>query len=160
MNYIELEKKLTAQIKKNRIIEIILSVLFLIILIVFWVLFEQSRVVEDIGWGPIKYQSVTYNHNFSWGILVGAVGFIPSIIVFIADLLFTKLVSFEISCDYITFYRGLIHTNLYINGELKDSIVYGYYMEATLSDRTNVNVALGKWSAHFTFSNGHQSIDI
>ena len=49
---------------------------------------------------------------------------------------------------------------LYINGELQENISYGYYMEATLSDGTKVNVALGKWSAHFTFSNGHPPLDV
>ena len=160
MNYADLEKALKKQIKKNRIIERVLSFLFLVVLIVFWVLFEQSKVIEEIGFGPIKHQSVTYNHSFSWGILIGSLGFIISVIFLIADYIFTKLVTFEISGDFITFYRGLVHTNLYINGELKDSIIYGYYMETMLSDRTTVNVALGKWSAHFTFSNGHQSIDI
>ena len=47
-----------------------------------------------------------------------------------------------------------------MNGDLKTGCIFGYYLEAPLSDRTKVNVALGKWSAHFTFENGHPSIDV
>ena len=124
-------------------------------------LYEQSRVVEEVGWGPIKYQNVSYNNDLTWGILVGALGFIPAIIFLIGDFVFGKLATFEVNGDFITFYRGLLHNNLYINGELKDSLtLFGYYLEAPLSDRTKVNVALGKWSAHMTFSNGHAPIDV
>lgn len=160
MKHLELEKRLKAHIRKRRIIEAALSAVFLIILIVFAVLYEQSKTVEEIAWGPITNQSVTYNKDFLWGIMVGVLGYIPFVIFLIADFIFPKIVTFEINSDYITFYRGLIHTNLYINGELNDSITFGYYLEATLSDRTKVNVALGKWSAHFTFTNGHPPIDV
>jgi len=160
MKHLELEKRLKAHIRKRRIIEAALSAVFLIILIVFAVLYEQSKTVEEIAWGPITHQSVTYNKDFLWGIMVGVLGYIPFVIFLIADFIFPKIVTFEINDDYITFYRGLIHTNLYINGELNDSITFGYYLEATLSDRTKVNVALGKWSAHFTFTNGHPPIDV
>ena len=160
MKYLELEQELRARIKKRRMIEAVLSLVCLIILIVFAVLYEQSKVVEEIEWGPITHQSVTYNTDFLWGIMVGACGFVISIIFLIADCIFSKLIIFEVKGDYITFYRGMVHTNLYVNGEQKDGITYGYYLEATLSDRTKINVALGKWSAHITFSDGHPSIDV
>ena len=160
MKHTRLENELRNHIKKRRIIEVILGVVFLTIIVVFSVLYEQSKVIEEIGWGPIKHQSVTYNHDFTWGILVGALGFVISIIFLVSDCIFSKLITFEINGDYITFYRGINQTNLYINGEQKDSITLGYYLEATLSDRTKVNVALGRWSAHFTFSNGHPPIDV
>ena len=160
MKHLELEKRLKAHIRKQRIIEAALSAVFLIILIVFAILYEQSKVIDEIGWGPIKHQSITYNRDFMWGIMVGVLGYIPSVIFLISDFIFSKLITFEINNDYVTFYRGLVHTNLYINGELNDSITFGYYLEATLSDRTKVNVARGKWSAHFTFTNGHPPIDV
>jgi len=160
MKHIELENELRARIRKRRTIEAILSIIFWIIVIVFTVLYEQSKIVEEIGWGMFKYQSVSYNHNFLWGILVGALGFIPSIIFLIGDFVFSKLVTFEINGDYLTFYRGVAHTKLYVNGECKDGRSLGYYLEATLTDGTKVNVALGKWSAHLTFSNGHPPIDV
>ena len=161
MKHIALEAKLRKRIKKRRIIEAVLSVVFFVILIAFIILYEQSRVVEEVGWGPIKYQNVSYNYVFSWGILVGALGFVPAIISLVCDFVFGKLATFEVNGDFITFYRGFLHNNLYINGELKDSLtLFGYYLEAPLSDGTKVNVALGKWSAHMTFSNGHAPIEV
>ena len=90
MNYIELEEKLRERIKKRRIIEAALSVAFLIIVIVFSVLYEQSKVVEEISFGPIKYQDITYNNDFTWGILVGALGFVPTVIYLICDFIFSS----------------------------------------------------------------------
>ena len=110
----------------------------------------------------LKYMiNVTYNYNFSWGILIGALGFIPSVIFLIGDFIFAKLATFEVNGESITFYRGLLHNNIYVNGELKDSLtLFGYYLEAPLLDGSKVNVALGKWSVHITFSNGHNPIDL
>lgn len=161
MKYIALENALRSRMRKRRIIEVILCAVFLIIAVVFKTLYDQSKVVEEIGWGPFAYQSVTYNNDFLWGIMLGLLGFILSIIFLITDFVFSKLATMEVSGDYITFYRGLAHINLYVNGEYKDGLsLFGYYLEASLSDGTKVNVALGKWSAHLTFSNGHQPIDI
>ena len=160
MKHIELEQELKMRIKKRRIIVAALSVVFLVVAVVFTVLYEQSKVVEEIGWGPIKHQSITYNYDLAWGILAGALCFIPPAIFWICDILFSRLLTFEINGDYVTFYRGIVHTNLYINGVQKAGISYGYYLEAPLSDRTMVNVALGKWSAHITFSNGYPPIDV
>ena len=161
MKHIELENALKKRIKKRRRIAGVLSIIFLIIVVVFGVLYEESKVVEEIGFGSIKYQSVTYNYNFLWGILVGWLGFIPSIVFLIEDFLFSKLVTIEVQGDYITFYRGIIHRNLYVNGEYRDGLsLFSYYLETSLSDGTKVTVALGRWSAHLTFSNGHAPIDV
>lgn len=75
MKHIELEQELRVRIRRRRIIESVLSIVFLAIAITFAVLYEQSKVVEEIGWGPIRHQSVTYNYDFAWGILVGCIGF-------------------------------------------------------------------------------------
>jgi len=161
MKHIELENELKAFIRKRRIIESILGVVFLIIAIGFSVAREQSKNIEEIGWGPFRYQSVTYNENFQWGIMVGVFGVVIFATLLIADLIYSKVITVEVNGDYITLYRGSIHTNLYVNGEFKDGIVIiGYYLAATLSDNTKVNVALGRWTAHMSFANGHPPIDV
>lgn len=161
MNHIVLENKLRSRVRKRRIVEIILCIVFLITSLIFMIAYEQSKVIDEIEWGPIKHQSVTYDHDLAWGILIGWLGFIPSVTSLIADHIFSKLVTTEVNGDHITFYRGFVHTNLYVNGEYKDGLsLFGYYLEATLSDGTKVNVALGKWSAHLTFSNGQPPIDV
>ena len=162
MKHTELATELNARIRQRRIWGMIISAVFLLILIVFNILYGQSKVVEEISIGPIKRQSITYNEDLLWGILIGAFGLIYTAIFLIADFIFTQVVTFDIDGDSITFYRGCVHTDLYVNGEKCDSLSLGFRncMEATLSDGTKVNVALGKYSARFIFSNGHPSMDI
>ena len=162
MKHSELATELKARIRKRRILGMIISTVFLLILIVFNILYGQSKVVEEISIGSIKRYSVTYNENLMWGILIGGFGLVYSVIFLIADFIFTQMVTFEIDGDHITFYRGCIHTDLYVNGEKCDRLSLGFRncMEATLSDGTKVNVSLGKYSARFIFSNGHPSMDI
>ena len=161
MKHITLENELKMRIRKRRIAEAVLTVIFLTVTIVFNILYEQSAVVEEIGFGSFKHQIITRNSNFMLGIIIGCFGLIPSIIFLMGDIVSSKYVTFEISGDYVTFYRGVFGTDLYINGEYKDGLLlFGYYLDATLSDGTKIHVALSKWRAHFTFSNGHPSMDL
>ena len=160
MKHTELENELNIRIRNRRIVESVLSVIFLVIAVTFTALREESKVVEEIGLGIFSYQTVTYNNDFLWGILIGVSGLIPSVMYLIADFLCSKVVTLRVNRDFITFYRGLIHTKLYVNGAEKGSIAHGYYFEAPLSDGTKVTVMRGKWSAHFVFSNGHPPIDV
>lgn len=160
MKHITLENELKKRIRKRRIIIASVCAFFFVIALIFMVAYDQSREIEEIGGGIISYRTVTHNHDFAWGILIGWLLFSPLIVILIADLIFSKSVTVKVGEDHITFYRGLAHTSLYVNGEYKDGLSYGYHLEAPLSDGTKVYVALGKWSAHLTFSNGHPPIDI
>ena len=158
MKHIALEQELRARDRKHRIMEAMIGGIFLIVTVVFAALYEQSKVVEETGLGLYKY--VTYNTDFLWGILVGALGLTVSAIVLISDFVFSKLVTVQVDSDYITLYRGLRSTNLFVNGECQDTLFMSYYLEGTLTDGSKVNVALGKWSAHLTFTNGCPPIDV
>lgn len=160
MKHITLENELKNRIKKRRIIIASVCALFFLIAIIFMIAYDGSREIKEIGEGIISYRTVTYNHDFAWGILIGWLLFSPLIVILIADLIFSKTVTVKVGEDHITFYRGLAHTSLYVNGEYKNGLSYGYHLEAPLSDGTKVYVTLGKWSAHLTFSNGHPPIDI
>ena len=160
MTHIEVEVKLRGQIKKRRFIEAVISGVAAVVAIVFTVLYYSSMETEQTVIGYITHTSVTYNYDLAWGILAGALIATPAIIVLICDLLFCKLVTFEIKSDFLTFYREISRTQIYVNGQLDSTCSLDYHMEAHLSDGTTVNVALGKWSAHMTFSNGHPPIDI
>ena len=160
MNYLMLETKLRSHVRKRRIIETIICVVFFIIAVSFTIAYEQSKVIEEVDYFFGKTQSISYNQDLLWGMLIGWVPFIPLFIFLIGDFVCTKIVTVEVKENYVTFYRGLLHTQLYINGEYKDGITYGYYLEGALPDGTKVNVALGKWSAHLTFSNGYPAIDV
>ena len=162
MDHISLENELKRRIKMRRIIEASVSAAFLIIAIAFMIVYEQSKVVEEIDMSIFgKYQSVTYNHNLGFGIAFGWTGYIFTTIFYIADLIHCKFETIEVGSDYITFYRGMHHINLYVNGECKDGVSgIGDHLEAPLSEVTKVFVALGRWTAHLTFSNGRQAIDL
>ncbi len=157
MDHQILENNLKARIKKIRLIEAAVCVVSFALTIFFWVMYEQSRVVEEVIFG---YQSVTYNTDWLWGILPCALILTVSFIVLSCDLIYTKLDTIEVNGYYVTLYRGY-RTSLYVDGELKDSLVLaGYYLEATLPDRTKITVSLGRWSAHMTFSDGRRPIDL
>lgn len=161
MMHTELENQLKKRIRIRRITEGILTVIFLVISVLFTVLYENSRTVEAVGRPPFVYESVTYNYNYIWGTLIGCLGLLWSVIFLVTDLIFTRLQTVEAGADHITFYRGMLRVNIFVNGEYKDGLpLAGYYLEAPLSDGTKVTVSLGKWSAHLTFSNGHQPIDL
>ena len=49
MQYTELENKLKKRVRIQRIVKAVLSVVFFAITMIFYVLYENSKVVEDIG---------------------------------------------------------------------------------------------------------------
>ena len=104
MKHVTLENSLQSRIKKRRITEIALCLVFLVIAIIFFIAYEQSRVVEEIDYGFIKRQQVTYNDNLLFGVLIGFVGFIFPIIFLICDLLYSKVVSIETDGQWVTLY--------------------------------------------------------
>jgi hypothetical protein len=163
MQYVALENQLKAHIKRRRTLEAILCGVFLALAIFFGILREQSKVVEEIAFGPIQYEIVTYKEGYGFGIGFGFCGLTLCGIYLLMDHMMSKVVSFDVNEDHITFYRGIFHTNLYVNGECADRVVFNpssYYLEAGLSDGSTVTAALGKWSAHITFSNGHIAVDV
>ncbi len=167
MNYIDFslktEEKLRKRMKIRRIITGALIISFLILLVVFWLLYRNSRTVEVIDYGFIDKEKVSYNTDYIFGIAFAFCAFMASVGTLISDLIFSRLVTVEMNSSYITYYRGIIHTQLYINGEYRDGLSFDRYfrsyLEGTLPDLTKVTVSLGKWYAHMSFSNG-RSFDI
>jgi len=160
LSHLDLENELRAHVKKRRIILGIICAIFFVIAISFTIAYEQSKVIEEIDYFFGKHQSVSYNKNLLWGIMIGWVILIPLVIVLIGDFIFTKIATVKVGENYITLYRGLLHTNLYVNGEYKNGLIFGYYLECSLPDGTKVNASLGKWSAHLTFTNGYPAVDV
>ena len=160
MQYTELEKKLKKRVRIQRLVKAVLSVVFFAITMIFYVLYENSKVVEDIGLELISYQEITYNTNYLFGVMIGLLGLIPSAWFLLMDFLITKIVSVKVGHDVITFYRGAFGSILYINGEQKDSKRYARYLEGILSDGTHVTVMVrGTRKGRFIFSNGHPPIE-
>ena len=160
MQYTELEKKLKKRVRIQRLVKAVLSVIFFVITMIFYMLYESSKVVEDIGLELISYQEITYNTDYLFGVMVGLLGLIPSAWFLLMDFLITKIVSVKVGHDVITFYRGAFGSTLDINGAQKDSKGYARYLEGILSDGTRVTVMVrGTRKGRFIFSNGHPPIE-
>ena len=160
MNHIALEQRLTARLKKRRRILGALSIGFLILAALFTILYEMSRTVEETQIGPLVHRTVRYDYDLAWGILVGAMGLTVCGILYLADRFCSRVVPLEVGGDHLTFYRGLLHTDLYINGEQTATPAFGPCLEARLSDGSRVTLVRGKWSAHLLFGDGRESIDL
>ena len=160
MQYTELENKLKKRVRIQRIVKAVLSVVFFAITMIFYMLYENSKVVEDIGLELIPYQEITYNTDYLFGVMIGLLGLIPSAWFLLMDFLITKIVSVKVGHDVITLYRGAFGSTLYINGAQKDSKGYARYLEGILSDGTRVTVMVrGTRKGRFIFSNGHPPIE-
>ena len=155
-----MEKKLKKRVRIQRLVKAVLSVIFFVITMIFYMLYESSKVVEDIGLELISYQEITYNTDYLFGVMVGLLGLIPSAWFLLMDFLITKIVSVKVGHDVITLYRGAFGSTLYINGAQKDSKGYARYLEGILSDGTRVTVMVrGTRKGRFIFSNGHPPIE-
>ena len=156
MKHLELEKELTAKIKKRRIIECGVTAGLFAFAILFAVLYENSKVYEESFLGG--YWVDESNMAFYWLMAVCFMAAAIFAIFLFVDFLHSNFRTVEYHGGYITFYRGMLKSYLYFNGELKGSSE-GYYLEANLTAGTKVTVSIGKWSAHMTFSSGHSPID-
>ena len=149
MKHLALEKELTAKIRKRRLIECGVTAGLFAFAILFAVLYENSKVYEESFLGDLATDS---NIVLYWFMAAA----IFAIFLFV-DFSHSNFRTVEYHGGYITFYRGMFKCYLYFNGELKGSSA-GYYLEANITAGTKVTVAIGRWSAHMTFSNGHRPI--
>lgn len=156
---LSLEEQLKRHIRKRRITEALLCLLFLAIAIGFTVAYENSRFVDEIDFGFYIHQSVSYNYDLGFGVLAGGMGLLVCICFLLADLFCCKLVSFQIGNDRLIFYSGFTRPTLYINNTAHHA-QRAHYLEAPLSDDSRVIASLGKWSSHISFTNGHPAMDI
>ena len=154
MKHLELEKELTAKIRKRRLIECGVTAGLFAFAILFAVLYENSKVYKESFLGDLVTDS---NIVFYWFMAVCFMAAAFCAIIPIIDLLYSKFETFEACGGYITLYRGMLKNYLYFNGELKAASA-GYYLEAKLPGGTKVTVSFGRWSAHISFSDGRSPI--
>ena len=155
MKHLELEKELTAKIRKRRLIECGVTAILFAFGILFAVLYQNSKVYEESFLGG--YWVNESNMAFYWLMAGCFMAAAVCAIISIIDLLYSKFETFEACGGYITLYRGMLKNYLYFNGELKAASA-GYYLEAKLPGGTKVTVYFGRWSAHISFSNGRSPI--
>ena len=155
MKHLELEKELTAKIRKRRMIECGVTAGLFAFAILFAVLYENSKVYKESFLGNLVTDS---NIVFYWLMAGGFMAAALCAIILFVDFGHSNFRTVEYHGGHITFYRGMWKNHLYFNGELKGSSA-GYYLEANLTAGIKVTISIGRWSAHMTFSNGHSPID-
>lgn len=155
MKHLELEKELTARIRKRRLIEGGVTVFLFVMGIVFAILYDNSKAYEEGLLGGLGV--VDSNMALYWLMAGCFMAAAVCAIIPIIDLLYSKFETFEACGGYITLYRGMLKNYLYFNGELKAASAE-YYLEAKLPGGTKVTVSFGRWSAHISFSNGRSPI--
>ncbi len=164
-----MEEKIHRRILRIRGIWGGIALLGLAILILFAVLYSDSREVVTVGGDSgtilgdwLKYEYVTYNYNLGFGIAAGVIILIWGL-AFLLSSFFLKCYRISCGIDTLLLYRGFFNCELYLNDTLVDSFVGSFrtYLEAKLSDRSTATVTLSRWSgAHITFSNGRPPIDV
>ena len=142
MSHIELEKQLNQRLKKKRIILGIISGVLFIIIMAFLSAYDASKVVEEITIGSFTYEEVSYDYNYMFGVLFGTMLFIPTLLIFITDIIFSGVTTVEVNGYYVSFYCGQVHRNLYVNGEYREGALPGnYYLETKLPGKENIIIS-------------------
>ena len=156
--FLQLKKKRTVR----RIIEGAAALLSLAVLIVFYVLKENSRVVEKIEVTPfLSYDRVQYLRDYSLGILIAGLIFALFVSAFLADLIAARIYYREIDGEDLIICNGLGPVRLLVNGEEKDAMFFKGYLETKLKTGVTVTVSPQFFlSYHLTFSDSRPAIDL
>ena len=135
------EKSLSKKINKRRIIEGVISVVFLITALVFSLLRESTKEVIIHGEGYLSWTETNYNNNY-------------------------LIETIKKNGHFITVYRGMKESALYINSQEKEKLTFLSFsnvIETKLPDGVKVVVSFYRGAlflAHVSFSDNNPSIDI
>ena len=117
----ELELKLKNKTKKRKLIKWIFVITFILCVIIFSVLFNESKEVVVYG-ENFTWEVIEYNEGYILGIVFSVLGLISSIILLVIEYLFCKYGTVETKGHYITVFKTLTKNTVYINGELNSKI--------------------------------------
>lgn len=156
--YLKLKKQRTAR----RIAEAAVVLLSLALVITFFALRENSKVVTNVDAAPfLSYDIVEYTKDYMAAILISGLVLAVSLAVFIGDLLAAKIYYAEIDGEDVIVYNGLGLRKLLVNGEEKDSMFLKSYMEAKLCSGVTLTIT-PKFlqSCRLTFSDNRPAVDL
>ncbi len=162
----QLEKRLSKIMKKRRMIEGLICVIFFVIGIVCSILREASREVIVHGEGFLSFEEVKYNNNYIAGIVIGFFVSFFLAIFFLSDLLASGFATTKANGHFITIYRGMNSNYVYINGDEKGKIGpfdLNNVFETKLPDGVKVVVSFSRRMltyAHISYSDNNPSVDI
>lgn len=160
------EKSLSKKINKRRIIEGVISVVFLITALVFSLLRESTKEVIIHGEGYLSWTETNYNNNYLIGVGIGAIVGLMALIFLVVDFSFCRFETIKTNGHFITVYRGMKECALYINSQEKEKLTFLSFsnvIETKLPDGVKVVVSFYRGAlflAHVSFSDNNPSIDI
>lgn len=163
-----MEKQLSRRILKRRIIAGAVAVLFLALFIVCYCLREASKeVIVHEGYLFIpSWEEVKYNNQYIPWIVIGIYGTVMAGIWLLCDIVSCKFRTVEKDQHYITLYRGMVHSVVYIDAEEKGRLgafSRAKVVEAKLPNNVKITVSFSRnifYIAHISFSDDTRSIEL
>ena len=162
----KLESTLKIKETVRRIAIAVITVVMIALGITFASLREASRevIVNEIY--GVKWETVTYNEEYTpWIAICFSFGIVTSTL-FICDLLLGRFETLPVNGNYLTVYRGAIESVVYVNGEeggRLELFSFAPVVEVIMPDKVKVTVTFCRGPlvmAHVTFSDKHSSVDI
>ena len=155
--FLKLKKKRTSR----RIAEGMVVLIALAVLILFFVLRENSKVITKVDETPIiSYDIVTYTKNYSAAILIFGLIFAISLSVLVSDLLTAKIYYVNIDGEDVIVCGGLL-PKLLVNGEEKDSMFRKSCLETKLKSGVALTITPRPFMSYrIAFSDNRPPIDL
>ena len=162
-----LEKELKKRLIIERIIECAVVVLFLALGISCYALREASREVITHQIGGYTYETVSYNDDYVFGIALGFCGGISLAAVPFLDFILCGFKTVTHKGGYITVFRSMGRSSVYVNGEEKGRLgFFGWEIptvEVWLPNRVKAIITFSRgWMsmAQIAFSDNTPSIEV
>lgn len=162
-----LEKELKKRLIIERAIFGVIALAFLAMGISCHALREASREVITHQIGSHTYETVSYNNDYVFGIALGLAGAIGSSAMLFVDFIVCHYKTIEVKDCYITVFRSMGKTAVYVNGEEKGRLeLFGWEIptiEIWLPSKVKLIVTFSRtWisTAQISFSDHTPSIEI
>jgi hypothetical protein len=160
-----LEKELQKKRVIHRCVLAGLALVFLAMLIVSSWLIEATAEIVEYDWGfGYTHEDKVYNEAYIPFIVAGICGSVTCAAYLITSFIISRFQTVEVNGYYVTVNRGIIARQVYVDGELADSLLmkYNYFTEIVIPDGTRVSVAFGRTifdGCYISFSNGHSTVE-
>jgi hypothetical protein len=160
-----LESELSQKKRNRKIIRWAMFLLFATLIIVFSVLFKNSKEIVIIGeYVPVELEK--YNYGYLTGIIFSVFGLIFSIVLLVIDYLFCRFGTVEANGHYVTVFKKYTGNVVYVNGEFNNKfhmISIKLFYNVKLPNDVTVKITF-LWPplrlAHFSFTDGTPSIEL
>lgn len=164
----EFERDLAQKIRARRLTMCIVCLLFFTACIVSWILLETTKEVIVHG-GPSAvhtWERERYNLDLILPLIIGLVGTIYCAISLLVDFLACRFQTIRKDMQYITIYRGMLHSIVYVDGREMGRIepfMPSNVVEVRLANQVKVTISFSRtiwYMAHVSFSDDTASREV